>query len=378
MDEIPFSEIRSIFEQVNRLEQMGETVIHLEVGRPDFDTPEHIKAACTQALNRGEVHYTSNFGILPLRQAIAKKLKRDNQLDFDPLTEILVTSGVSEGIMLCMMALLNPGDEVLIPEPALPIYAMATRMAGAVPVMVPTQAENDYQLTCSNLETHVSPLTRMLVLTTPGNPSGTVLSQCVAHTVAEFVINHNLLLLADEIYEKLIYDECEHISMASLPGMRNRTLTLNGFSKCYAMTGWRLGYVAATAQLLGALVRIHQYSIVCANSFSQWGGVVALNESQECVANMAQEFDRRRRLVMAQLDHIPELSYARPKGALYVYINVSAISDDAFNLAAKLLDKERVAVVPWDKQHIRISYSNNFQYLEIAMARFKHYFKHHL
>jgi aminotransferase len=204
------------------------------------------------------------------------------------------------------------------------------------------------------------------------------LSQCVAHTVAEFVINHNLLLLADEIYEKLIYDECEHISMASLPGMRNRTLTLNGFSKCYAMTGWRLGYVAATAQLLGALVRIHQYSIVCANSFSQWGGVVALNESQECVANMAQEFDRRRRLVMAQLDHIPELSYARPKGALYVYINVSAISDDAFNLAAKLLDKERVAVVPWDKQHIRISYSNNFQNLEIAVARFKHFFKHHL
>ena len=375
MAQIPFSGIRSIVERANRLEQSGDEVIHLEVGRPDFDTPEHIKAACAQALSRGDVHYTSNFGILPLREAIAKKLKRDSQLDFDPQTEILVTSGVSEAIMLCMMALLNPGDEVLIPAPALPIYAMAASMAGAVPVMVPTSAENQYQLTRLDLETHVSPQTRMLVLTTPGNPSGAVLDQPTACKLAQFVKTHDLLLVADEIYEKLIYDDCKHISMASLPGMHSRTLTLNGFSKCYSMTGWRLGYVAATADLIEALVRIHQYSMVCATSFAQWGGVAALSEGQKCVASMVQEFDRRRQLVLAELDRIPSLSYVRPQGALYFYINVSGVSNNAFELAAQLLDHQRIAVVPWDQQHIRISYSNSFGKLKLGMARLQHYLK---
>lgn len=373
MNRIPFSGIRTIFERVNCFEQEGTPVIHLEIGRPDYDTPGHIKQAGYRALDDGQVHYTSNFGILPLREAIARKLKYDNQLDYDPKTEIVVTVGVSEGIMMSMMALLNSGDEVLIPEPLFPCYVMTARMAGAIPVAVPVYAENEYQPARADLEARLSQRTRMLVVTTPGNPTGVVLSESTLQDLADFSIENDLLVMADEIYEKLIYDNRRHISIASLSGMRSRTITLNGFSKSYAMTGWRLGYVAADAQLIQALIRIHQYSVVCTNSFAQWGGVAALEGSQVCVQTMVEEFNRRRLLVIEQLQNIPGLSFPRPQGALYVYIDVSRLTHSAYQLASDLLEQAHVAVVPWDQQHIRISYGNSYENVKVALERMRYH-----
>lgn len=369
MDRIPFSRIRTIFERVNRLEQEGVPVIHLEVGRPDFDTPEHIKQAGYRALHSGQVHYTSNYGILPLREAIARKLEHDNHLVFNPKTEIIVTAGVSEGILITMMALLNPGDEVLIPEPLFPCYVKAARMAGAIPVAVPVYAKNKYQPARVDLESRLSKRTRMLVVTTPGNPSGVVMSESTLKDLACFSIENDLLVMADEIYEKLIYDNCRHISIASLPGMRSRTITLNGFSKSYAMTGWRLGYVAAEEWLIQALIRVHQYSVVCATSFAQWGGVAALEGSQMCVQTMVDEFNRRRLFLIEQLQNIPGISFPRPEGAMYVYVDVSRLTQSAYQLANDLLEHAHVAVVPWDERHIRISYGNSYENLETALER---------
>jgi aminotransferase len=371
MDLIPFSGIRTILERVKRMEQEGTQIIHLEIGCPDFDTPEHIKRASYQALSDGKVHYTSNYGILPLREAIAGKLKRDNHLVFDPKTEIIVTVGVSEGIMMTMMALLNPGDEVLIPEPLFPNYVMAARMAGAIPVTVPVYAENEYQPARADFEARLSKRTRMLVVTTPGNPTGVVLSENTLRDLADLSIENDLLVMADEIYEKLIYDNRRHISIASLPGMRSRTITLNGFSKSYAMPGWRLGYVAAEAPLIQALIRIHQYSVVCTNSFAQWGGVAALEGSQVCVQAMVEKFNQRRLLVIEQLQNIPGLSFLRPQGALYVYVDVSGLTQSAYQLTDDLLAQAHVAVVPWDQRHIRISYSNSYENIKVALERMR-------
>ncbi len=369
MNRIPFSGIRTILEQVNCLEREGTPVIHLEAGHPNFDTPGHIKQAGLGAIDDGQVHYTSNFGILPLREAIARKLKHDNHLDYDSKTEIIVTVGVSEGIMMSMMALLNPGDEVLILEPLFPCYVMAAHMAGAIPVPVPVCAENEYQPARADLEARLSKRTRMLVVTTPGNPTGVVLSESVLRDLADFSIENNLLVMADEIYEKFIYDNRRHISIASLSGMRSRTITLNGFSKSYAMTGWRLGYAAADAQLIQALIRIHQYSVVCTNSFAQWGGVAAIEGPQTCVREMVEEFNRRRLLVIEQLRDIPGISFPRPQGAMYVYVDVSGLNKSAYQLTDDLLEQAHIAVAPWDRRHIRISYSSSYELLQVALER---------
>ncbi len=371
MNSIPFSGIRAILERVKRMEQAGTPIIHLEIGCPDFDTPEYIKTAAHRALDEGQVYYTSNYGIPPLREAIANKLKRDNQLEFDPQTEIIVTAGVSEGILATMMALLNPGDEVLVPEPLFPAYLMAARMAGAVPVAVPVHASNEYQPVRADLEARLNSKTRMLVVVTPGNPTGVVLSEATLKGMAEFAIDHDLLVMADEIYEKLIYEDREHICIARFPGMRSRTITLNGFSKSHAMTGWRLGYIAADAALVQALVRIHQYSVVCSNSIAQWAGVVALEGSQQSVHAMVEELDRRRMLVIDKLQQIPGLTFPRPQGAMYVYVDVSGVANDAYELTDYLLEQAHLAVVPWNKQHIRLAYSNSYDNLELALDRMK-------
>ncbi len=374
MGQIHYSGIRTIFESVSQLERQGYPIIHLEIGQPDFDTPEHIKQAAYNALYEGQVQYTSNYGILPLRRAIASKLKRENALIVDPETELIVTTGVSEAIMITMMALLNPGDEVLIMEPLFPCYPMSVRMAGAVPVSVPTYAVNNYQTLRSGLEGLVTLRTKMLVLTTPGNPTGTLLNMETLRELADFSIQHNLLVVADEIYEKLIYDGSSHISIASLPGMGRRTLTLNGFSKSYAMTGWRLGYVAADKSLIQALVRIHQYSVVCSTSFAQWGAVAALEGTQEPMRQMVAELNRRRLMLIEALNKIPDLSFCRPQGAMYVYIDVSQIAEDAYVLAEELLYCAHVAVVPWDSRHIRISYSTSYDDIKIAMEKMQNFF----
>ncbi|NRB39908.1 MAG: pyridoxal phosphate-dependent aminotransferase [Pseudomonadales bacterium] len=369
MDSIPFSTIRTMFERVSHLEQSGQSVIHLDVGRPEFDTPEHIKQASVKALRDGQVHYTSNYGLPQLREAIAKKLMLDNLLEFDPDNEVIVTAGVSEAIMISMLSLVNPGDEVLILDPQFPAYAMATRMAGGIPMSVPVYANNAYQPVKADLQACLSHRTRMLVIASPGNPTGVVLSETTLRMLADFAISHDLLVMSDEIYEKLIYDNQQHISIASLPGMRSRTLTLNGFSKSYSMTGWRLGYVAADASLIQALVRIHQNTVVCANTFAQWGAVVALTGTQQPLLDMVNELDRRRLFMIEQLAKISGVAFQRPQGAMYIYVDVSVLTDNAYQLANDLLNDKHIAVVPWDQHHIRLAYGSNYKNLKVALTR---------
>ena len=378
MRDIPFSDIRRIFERVNQMQQAGQAVIRLDVGRPDFDTPAHIKQATAQALMDGHVHYTSNYGIPELREAIAHKLREENEVRVDASDEVIVTAGVSEAIMITMQALLNPGDEVLLMAPLFPAYAAAVRMAGAIPIIVETHAEQGYSPNRETLERAITPRTRMLVITTPGNPTGAVLAPAALQEIAEFTIRHDLLVVSDEIYEKLIYDGLTHVSIASLPGMHARTLTLNGFSKSHAMTGWRLGYVAGPRTLLDALIRVHQNTVVCATAFAQHGALAALTGTQAPMQAMVRELDARRTLVLSGLSKIPGLRVFRPQGAMYCFCDVAELTQqgatrDAHALARDLLESAHVSVVPWDRKHIRLSLGTGQTQLSEAMHRLQEY-----
>jgi aminotransferase len=377
MDSIPFSGIRKVFEEVTRREKLGEKIIHLELGRPDFDTPHHIKETAKTAIDEGKVHYSSNYGIPELREAIAKKLKEDNGLSFDPATEIIVTVGANEAVFMTMMGLLNPGDEVLIPDPCWLHYFYCARMAGAVPVSVPLREENGFNPDIHDFRSRISPKTRMIVINTPNNPTGAVFNKAVLEELAQLAIEKNLFVLSDEIYEKMVYEGNRHFSIGSLPGMKERTVTINGFSKIYAMTGWRLGYAAADKELTSALIRVHQYTTVCATTFSQWGAVEALNGSQIEAEKMVKEFDRRRNLVYEALKAMPGIEVVKPKGAFYIFPNIKALGKTPDELTDYLLEKARVAIVPgttlgvYGKDYIRISYANSYENLKIAMERMK-------
>lgn len=367
MDIIPFQRIRKIVEEVTRRERLGEKIIHLEIGRPDFDTPSHIKDAAIKAISDGKVHYTSNYGILELRNAISEKFKTDNGLEYDPLNEIIVTIGATEGIFLSMMAVLNPGDEVIIPDPSFPCYAQCANMIEAKPVMLPLKQENDFEPQVDELKAKINSKTKMIVINTPHNPTGAVYSEKTINQIAKLADENDLFVLADEIYEKNIYDGFQHFSIAAVPGMRNRTITLNGFSKSHCMTGWRLGYLASDKKVIDGLIRIHQYSTVCATSFAQHGAVAALTQSQESVWKMGQEFSRRRTMVVDRLQNMDGLSVFKPKGAFYVFINIEKLGMSSHKLGRYLLDEACIAVVPWGDRHIRISYANSYENLEKAM-----------
>ncbi|MBC8438887.1 MAG: pyridoxal phosphate-dependent aminotransferase [Deltaproteobacteria bacterium] len=367
MDIIPFQPIRRIVEEANRREKQGKKIIHLEIGRPDFDTPFHIKKAAMDAISEGKVHYTSNYGIPELTEAIATKFKQDNGLVYDPLGEIIVTVGATEGIFLSMMALLDPGDEVIIPSPYFPCYAQCANMIEAVPIFVPLKQENDFEPIIENFKAKITSKTKMIVINTPHNPTGAIYSEKTLTGLAQIALDNDLLVLSDEIYEKNIYDNYKHFSIASLPGMQERTITLNGFSKSHCMTGWRLGYVASSKELISGLIRIHQYATVCATSFAQYGAVAALKGSQECVATMGKEFNRRRVMMVERLLEMPGISVFKPKGAFYIFINVEKLGMSSQDLSTYLLDEASIAVVPWGDKHIRISYANSYENLEKAM-----------
>lgn len=367
MEQVPFSKIRKVFEEVLRREQKGEKIIHLEVGRPDFDTPDHIKEACKDALDRGQVHYTSNYGLPELRKAVAKKLQVENNIKYDPETQLIITSGVTEAIFMGMMALLNPGDEVLVLTPCFPAYNTAIRIAGAKPIEVPLNEADGFKPDVIKMQSLITPRTRMLIVNTPCNPTGAVYDRSVLEALAKMAIQNDLLVMSDEIYEKMVYNGAEHISMASLPGMASRTLTLNGFSKNYSMTGWRIGYVAAPSNLIGAMLRIRQYVTVCPTSFAQWGAVAALTESQACLQEMVAQFSRRRELVYEKLSSMKSIHVCEPRGAFYVLPNVSKLALGPTALAHYLLDEAKIAVVPWGEAHIRISYANSYENLQKAM-----------
>ncbi len=379
MEALPFSGIRVMMERANRMQKEGQDVIHMEIGRPDFDTPEVIKKAAYDSLEKGHVFYTSNYGTPELRAAIAEKLTKENNVEYAP-EEILVTIGVGEGTYASIAAFVNPGEEVLVPNPVWLNYIHVPEFFGAVPVTYSLKEDNNYQIDMDELEAKTTEKTKMLVINTPGNPTGTVQSLETLQKLADFAKKHDLIVVSDEIYEKLVYGGTKHVSIASLPGMKERTITLNGFSKCYSMTGWRLGYAAAPVEFIKGLVRVHQYINTCASSFVQDAGVVALKEAEPDVQVMVKEYERRRNYAVKALNEMEGISCKMPEGAFYIFVNIKSLGKTSAEVADYLLDEAKVATVPGSafgtegEGYIRLSYACSYERIVEAMARMKEAF----
>ncbi len=376
MEALPFSEIRVMMERATQMQKNGEDVIHMEIGRPDCDTPEVIKQAANTALANGNVFYTSNYGTPELRQAIADKLKRDNGIDYKA-EEILVTIGVGEGTYAAVAAFTEPGDEILVPDPVWLNYIHVPHFFGAVPVSYKLREENDYQIDLNEIEGLITPKTKMLVINTPGNPTGVVQSRDTLEKLADIAKKHDLIVVSDEIYEKLVYDGARHVSIAALPGMKERTITLNGFSKCYSMTGWRLGYAAAPVEFIKAMVRVHAYINTCAPSFVQEAGITALEKAEPDVQEMVKEYQRRRDYAVSAINAIDGLSCKTPGGAFYIFVNIKSLGRTSAEMADYLLDHAKIAAVPGSafgpqgEGYIRLSYACSYERIVEAMERLK-------
>lgn len=376
LQNIPFSPIRKIFDKVNVLKSQGIEVISLGIGEPDFNTPKHINEAMFRATNEGATHYTPNKGIVELRKAICDKLKEDNNLVYNE-EEIICTVGVSEAVYIALTAFLNPGDEVLIPDPSWLNYGHVATLNDSKSVYYPLTSDNNFQVQVSDLEKLVTNKTKAIVVLDPSNPTGSVLSKECLEQIADFAIKHDLIVLSDEIYEKIIYDGKKHYSIAAFPNMRERTIVLNGFAKAYAMTGWRLGYIAAPSELIAPMAKIHSYMVTSASSMVQWGGVAALKGTQEPLKDMVDEFKDRRDYVVKEINSIKGLSCIVPDGAFYIFADVKRTGMDAESFAQYLLEEARVAVVPGTAfgeratHEIRISYATSLDNLKKAMKNIR-------
>ena len=358
-----------------------EGVISLGVGQPDFVTPNHIRQAAIKSIEDGETYYTSNYGLVELRAAISRHLNRLYGIRYDAGTEIIVTAGVSEGLQIALEAILDPGDEVLSPDPGYVAYLPAVLLAGGVYIQVPTRSHDGFQLHPQELESRITPRTKAMLFGYPANPTGAVMTRETAQAVAEIAEKHNLFVVSDEIYDRLVYDT-EHVCFAALPGMKERTILLGGFSKAYAMTGWRLAYTCARGELTEAMMKVHQYVMMSAPTPAQFAALQALNAGEEDVRGMVSEYDRRRRMVVNRLNAMG-LPCAAPHGAFYAFPQVgsSGMNDESF--AERLLMEERVAVIPGSAfgeagaGHVRICYAQNYDLLVEALDRIQRFLDRH-
>lgn len=374
MNQMIPSGIRKVNEKALAMERNGISVLHFEIGRPDFDTPAYIKKAAMESIDAGHVFYTSNFGTAELREEIAKKLERENHILYKP-TEILVTVGLSEAVFAVLAAILDEGDEILVPDPVWLNYINVPRFLGAVPVSYSLHEETGFQMNLQEIKEKITPKTKAIVLVTPNNPTGGVLEKDVLQDVAAIAQKNNLLVISDEIYERLIYDKAVHISIASLPGMKERTFTLNGMSKAYSMTGWRIGYVAAPEAYIQAINKFHQHNTTCAPSFVQDAAVAALRDEQDEVQRMVAEYERRRNYAVQAINAIPGLHCTCPKGAFYIFINCKALGKSSEELASYLLDTAHIALVPGNvfgtggEGYLRMSFANSYEHIVEGCSR---------
>jgi len=349
-------------------------LIRFSLGEPDFDTPDHIKEAAVQAIREGKTHYTPGDGIPELREAIADKLQKENGLAY-PADQVSVVSGSQEGISVITGALFEEGDEVIMGNPYYPPYFINTVLRGSKPLFVPLLPENNCQMMASDIRKALTPKTKAIILVSPNNPTGGVQSLEELKAISEIAIENDLLVISDEIYENITYDGHRHYSIGSLPGMIERTITQNGFSKAYAMTGWRIGYFGAPKELCPKLQEIHRATTICASSVSQYAALAALRGPQDCVVRMAKEFGRRRDLVLRILRQIPDLGMAEPSGAFYVFPDFGAYTDSDGQLVAELIRETRVVTIPGSsfgplgKNHIRISFASSIELLEEGLER---------
>ena len=350
-----------------------EGAISLGVGEPDFATPWHIREAAIYSLEKGYTMYTSNLGMPELRQELSRHLKESQGLDYDPESELLITVGVSEGLDLACRAILDPDDEVIMPDPCYVSYNSCAILAGGKPIMVPTSEKNNFEISAADIEAQVSDKTRAIMLGYPANPTGAVMPRDKLEPIAEVARRHNLLIISDEIYGRLVYG-VEHTCIATLPQMKESTILLGGFSKAYAMTGWRLGYVAASKEVVAAMFKIHQYSIMCAPTMAQVAAIEALKSGEDDIANMVEDYNRRRLFMVKGLNKIG-LPCFEPKGAFYAFPSIKGTGLASEEFAEKLLIKEKVAVVPGDafgqcgEGYVRCCYATSMEDIEEALTR---------
>ena len=376
MECLPFSGIRAVMEKATKMQQAGEKVIHMEIGRPDFDTPQKIKDAAYKSLENGNVFYTSNYGTPAIRKAMADWENKRNHVDYDA-SNVLVTVGVGEATYAAMAAFLEDGDEVLVPNPVWLNYIHVPNSLGATPITYSLKEENNFQIDFEELESKITERTKMIVIVDPSNPTGGVFSEETLKKLADIAIKNDLLVISDEIYEQLTYDGTKHICIASLPGMKERTIKLGGFSKAYSMTGWRLGYMCAPEEVIKACVRVHQYTITCASSFVQEAAITALNDCDDDVEAMRKEYQRRKDYVVKALNEIDGISCNNPQGAFYIFMNIKELGKSSMEMAEYLLETAKVAMVPGSafgsegEGYIRLSYACSYDELVEACARIK-------
>ncbi|PKP59628.1 MAG: aromatic amino acid aminotransferase [Candidatus Altiarchaeales archaeon HGW-Altiarchaeales-2] len=364
------SGIRKFFD----LAQKEKDIITLGIGEPDFDVPEKIKDRAIRAIENSRNHYTSNYGIIELREKISKKLRNRNKIFAAPEKEILITAGSSEGLDLAFRTIVNPDDEILIPSPSYVSYIPTTLLSDGIPVVVPAYEKDEFRLLPEEIEKRITKRTKCIVLASPNNPTGAILRRKDIEEIADIAIKNDLFVISDELYEYLIYDNEEQFSIASIPEMRERTITVNGFSKSYAMTGLRLGYVAASEEIIEGMMKIHQYGMLCAPSVSQYAALEFENCENDVKA-MAEIYELRRNLLYRRLNEIENISAVKPKGAFYIFPNIKQSRLSSENFAERLLKKAKVVVIPGNifgkdgEGYVRISYSTSTENIEKALER---------
>ena len=367
------SGIRKFFDLVSEMED----AISLGVGEPDFDTPWHIRDEGIYSLEKGRTFYTSNAGLKELKEEICRYLHRRIHVEYDPADEVIVTVGGSEGIDIAMRAILNPGEEVLIPQPSYVSYEPCAVLAGGKPVIIELKAENEFRLTAEELQEAITDKTKLLVLPFPNNPTGAIMEKEDLEAIAQVIIEHEIFVLSDEIYSGLSY-KGDHVSIVSLPGMRERTILINGFSKSYAMTGWRLGYACGSKEIIEQMLKIHQFAIMCAPTTSQYAAVEALRNGDEDVAKMREAYNQRRRYLVHAFKEM-KLDCFEPYGAFYVFPCIKEFGMTSEEFANRFLEEEKVAVVPGTafgdcgEGFLRISYAYSLEDLKVALGKLQNF-----
>jgi aminotransferase len=369
------SGIRKFFDLLSSI----DGVISLGVGEPDYTTPWHIRESAIESIEKGQTMYTSNSGMPELRKELARYLKTEYKVDYDPANELLITVGVSEALDLTMRAILDPGDEVILPDPSYVAYSSCVILAGGKPVHISTYEANNFEITAKDIEERLSSKTRAILIGYPSNPTGAVMSRKKLADIAALAIKHNLTVISDEIYSKLIYG-AEFTCFASLPGMKEHTVLLGGFSKAFAMTGWRVGYAAAPKEIVAAMTKIHQYTMMCVSTISQMAALEALKGEQDSIAEMVEDYNRRRQVIVKGLRDIG-LSCFEPKGAFYAFPSIRCTGMTSEEFAEKLLSEEKIAVVPGSafgkcgEGYIRCCYATSLPDIEEALKRMGRFVK---
>lgn len=373
MENAPLSKIREIIAYAGKLEAAGQRIIHLEIGEPDFDTPAHIKAACKKALDEGKVHYGPVTGIAEVRSAVAGRYNRLYGSSYEA-DEVMITSGVEHGLFLAMNAYLNPGDEILVPDPGYLCYFTLPRIAEAVPVSYPLKESNHFQIDVEAMERLISPRTKAILLNSPSNPCGSVLDGRSLRNVADLAHRHNLLVLSDEVYADMVYGGKTYCSAASLSDLKERLIILHGFSKYFAMTGWRLGYMLCDRSLMDPMMRLNFHNVSCPGTFIQYGGLAALAEDDAPSRAMVREYEKRRDYMAEALNGLPGCACLRPDGAFYIFLNIAGTGMGGDEFCRLMIDEAGVSMTPGDvfgsmgEGFVRVSYANSLENLKLAVS----------